>query len=172
MAKSKQQKTKDLDEVVGKVAGAKSMVFTEFRGTRVKDVDTFRRTMEKEGIFTKVYKLTLLRKALAEKGVDTSSMDWKLPVVVSMSVDEETLPARIVKALSKDIKTISLLGGVVEGNVLSKAQVEALADMPSRSALRAQLVGTLNAPVSGFVNVLAGNIRGLINVLNAVAQKS
>jgi predicted dehydrogenase len=55
--------------------------------------------------------------------------------------------------------------------LVTKAQVTALADMPSKLELRAKLVGTINAPVSGFVNVLAGNIRSLVNVLNAVAQK-
>jgi large subunit ribosomal protein L10 len=55
---------------------------------------------------------------------------------------------------------------------MDKAQVSALADLPSKQELRGQLVRTVNAPVSGFVNVLAGNIRGLMNVLNAAAQKS
>ena len=54
---------------------------------------------------------------------------------------------------------------------MDKSQMMALADLPSKQDMRAKLVGTMNAPVSGFVNVLAGNLRGLINVLNAVATK-
>jgi large subunit ribosomal protein L10 len=89
-----------------------------------------------------------------------------------MSNEDETSPARVIKSLAKEIKTIKVLEGVVDKAVIAKTQVEALADLPSKDQLRGMLVGTINAPVSGFVNVLAGNIRSLINVLNAVTQKA
>ena len=89
-----------------------------------------------------------------------------------MSEEEETTPARLIKALSKDIKTLSILEGLLDKKLVSKEMVLALADLPSKDQLRAQVVGTIKAPISGFVNVLAGNIRGLINVLNAVASKT
>jgi large subunit ribosomal protein L10 len=73
--------------------------------------------------------------------------------------------------MAKDLKTISVLEGIVDSKLVSKAQVLALADLPSKDQLRAMVIATINAPVTGFVNVLAGNIRGLINVLNAVAAK-
>ncbi len=171
MAKNRQQKEKDLQELSDKVKSAKSIVFTQYRGTSVKDIDKFRRAMEKENVFTKVYKISLIQKALQANGIDAASVNYKTPVVMSVSQDDETTPARVVKAVGKDVKTISMLAGVVDGQLLGLAQVQALADLPSKDQLRAQLVGTINAPVSGFVNVLAGNIRGLINVLNAVAQK-
>jgi large subunit ribosomal protein L10 len=171
MAKNRQQKEKDLQELTDKVKAAKSIVFTQYRGTSVKDIDKFRRAMEKENVFTKVYKISLIQKALQANGIEASSVNYKTPVVMSVSQDDETTPARIVKTVGKDVKTISMLAGVVDGQLLGLAQVQALADLPSKDQLRAQLVGTINAPVSGFVNVLAGNIRGLINVLNAVAQK-
>lgn len=171
MAKNRQQKEKDLQELTDKVKAAKSIVFTQYRGTSVKDIDKFRRAMEKENVFTKVYKISLIQKALQANGIEASSVNYKTPVVMSVSQDDETTPARIVKTVGKDVKTISMLAGVVDGQLLGLAQVQALADLPSKDQLRAQLVGTINAPISGFVNVLAGNIRGLINVLNAVAQK-
>ena len=172
MPKSKQQKNEDLTELAKRLADAKSVVFTEFRGTGVKDVDRFRRALEKEQVATKVYKLTLVKKALAEKGIDVTKLDFKVPVVLAISNEDETQSARAVKQVAKDIKTLGMLGGVVDGVFLNKAQIEALADMPGKLALRAQLVGTMNAPISGFVTVLAGNLRGLLNVLTTVAQKS
>jgi large subunit ribosomal protein L10 len=171
MAKSKAQKELDLAELTSKLKEAKSVVFTEYRGTTVKDIDKFRKSLIKENVFSKVYKVTLVKKALEANGVDASSLDYKTPVILSISNEEETAPARIIKGLGKDIKTVSMLAGLVDGKLVTKAQVTALADMPSKLELRAKLVGTINAPVSGFVNVLAGNLRGLINVLNAVAQK-
>lgn len=171
MAKTRVQKEADLEELTNKVKSAKSIVMSEYRGTTVKDMDKLRRTLEKESIFTKVYKNTLIKKALQANGIEVSSLDYKAPVIFMASDEDETAPARLVKTLGKDIKTISILSGVLEHQLMAKAQVEALADLPSKDELRARLVGTINAPVSGFVNVLAGNIRNLINVLNAVAVK-
>lgn len=171
MSKSKSQKSSDLQELSDKVKTAKSIVFTDYRGTTVKDITKFRSVLRKENVFSKVYKLTLVKKALADAGVSGSIADYKTPVILSLSSEDETSPARAIKTLAKEIKTIQILEGVVDKAVIAKTQVEALADLPSKDQLRAMLVGTINAPVSGFVNVLAGNLRGLVNVLNAIATK-
>lgn len=172
MAKSRSQKEQDLTELVERLKGAKSIVLSEYRGTTVKDIDKFRRALSAEGVVSKVYKIPLIKKAFEANGIDAATvMDYKVPVIVSVSQDDEVAPARIVKTFGKDVKTISILSGVLDGAYASKEQMIALADLPSKDQLRGQLVGTINAPVSGFVNVLAGNIRGLINVLNAVATK-
>lgn len=171
MAKSRNQKEQDLQELTERLKGAKSVVFTDYRGTTVKDIDAFRRALDKENVSSKVYKITLVKKAMEANGIDASALDYKTPVILSLSEEDEVAPARIIKTLSKDIKTIGILSGVFDGKFASKEQVMVLADLPGKDELRAKLVGSINAPVSGFVNVLAGNIRGLINVLNAVAQK-
>ena len=171
MAKLKVQKEKDLQELTEKLKGAKSVVMTGYRGTTVKDITTFRQVLRKENVFSKVYKIPLIKKALEANGIQAASIDYKTPVIISVSQDDETVPARVIKNLLKDIKTLAVLEGVVDGKLISKAQVTALADLPSKDQLRGMLVGTINAPVSGFVYVLDGNLRGLINVLNAVASK-
>ncbi len=171
MAKSKQQKEADLQELTDRLKGAKSIALTEYRGTTVKDIDKFRRALSAEGVASKVYKVTLIKKAFEANGINATELDYKAPVILSVSQEDEVAPARIIKNLSKDIKTVNILSGVLDGQFASRDQMMALADLHSKDQLRAQLVGTINAPVSGFVNVLAGNIRGLINVLNAVAQK-
>jgi len=171
MPKTREQKEKDLQELTDKLKEAKSVVFSDYRGTTVKDIDAFRRALAKENVFSKVYKMTLVRRALAANGIDAGELDYKTPVILSLSVDEETAPARLIKNAGKDIKTISILSGLLDKSVYSREQVLALADLPSKDQLRGMLVGTINAPVSGFVNVLAGNVRGLLNVFNAMAQK-
>jgi large subunit ribosomal protein L10 len=169
MAKSKSQKDLDLAELTEKLKTAKSVVLAEYRGTTVKDIENFRKAMRAENVFAKVYKVTLLRKALEANGIDSSGIDYKAPVILAISEDEETTPARVVKAISKDVKTIGVLSGILGHALVDKAQVLALADLPSKDQLRAQVVGTINAPISGFVNVLAGNVRSILNVLNAIA---
>jgi large subunit ribosomal protein L10 len=73
---------------------------------------------------------------------------------------------------AKTHPSIELKGAIdSEGVVMDEAQVKQLASLPSKEQLRGQLVGTIAAPLSGFVNVLSGNIRGLVNVLNAREQQ-
>lgn len=170
MAKSRQQKVDDLAELTEKVKGAKSIVMSEYRGTTVKDIDKFRNALRAEDVFTKVYKIPLVNLALKANGID-ATIDSKTPVILSISKEDEVAPARIVKTIGKEVKTISMLSGVVDGKFMQKSQIMALADLPSKQDMRAKLVGTINAPVSGFVNVLAGNLRGLVQVLNAIATK-
>lgn len=171
MPKSKSQKEQDLAELTQKLKEAKSVVLSEYRGTTVKDIESFRKQMRGEQVFTKVYKVSLLRKALEANGIDASSIDYKQPVILSISQEDETTPARLVKTFSKEVKTIGVLAGVLDNHLVDKVQVLAIADLPSKDQLRAQVVGTINAPISGFVNVLAGNVRSILNVLNAIAAK-
>ncbi len=171
MAKTRQQKEQDLQELVDRLKDAKSVVLADYRGTTVKEIDSFRRALGNEAVTSKVYKISLIKKAFEANGIDASSLDYKTPVILSVSQDDEVAPARVAKNISKDVKTINILSGVLDGQFASREQVLALADLPSKDELRAKVVGTINAPVSGFVNVLAGNLRGLINVLQAASQK-
>lgn len=171
MPKSKQAKEQDLSELITQLKNAKSAVFTDYKGTSVKDITKFRQVLRKENIFSKVYKLTLVKKAMKEAAVAGEIADYKAPMIISISKEDETGPARQIKALSKEIKSLRVLEGLLDGKLVGKEMVLALADLPSKDQLRAQLVGTINAPLNGLVNVLAGNLRGLINVFSAMAQK-
>lgn len=171
MAKTRQQKEADLQELTDSLKAAKSVVLADYRGTTVKEIDTFRRALSAEGVKSKVYKVSLLKKAYEANGIPTGELDYKAPVIISVSQEDEVAPARIVNKIAKDVKTINILSGVVDGQFTSREQVLQLADLPSKEELLAKLVGSINAPVSGFVNVMAGNLRGLINVLNAKAAK-
>jgi large subunit ribosomal protein L10 len=71
----------------------------------------------------------------------------------------------------KGRETMSFVGGILENKGIEPSMVTSLSKLPGKQELLGQLVGTLNAPISGFVNVLAGNLRGLVNVLNAVKDK-
>ncbi len=75
---------------------------------------------------------------------------------------------KLVKGFSKKHEDIEFQGGILEGQIIDIEELKKLADLPSREELLAKVVGSLNAPISGFVNVLAGNLRGLVNVLNAI----
>ena len=154
MAKLKSQKEKDLIELTEKLKTAKAVVLSDYRGTTVKDMDKFRSTLRKERVFSKVYKIPLIKKALEANGINAASVDYKTPVILSISQDDETTAARVIKGLSKEIKTFGILEGVIGGVMLNKQQMMTLADLPSKDQLRAQFMSVLNGPISAFARVL------------------
>jgi large subunit ribosomal protein L10 len=172
MSKLKPQKEKDLQELTEKLKEAKSVVFTDYRGTTVKDLDKFRKALKKENVFSKVYKITLVRKAMEANGIDAASVQYKTPVILALSNEDEVAPARIVKNLTKDIKTLSILEGIMEGKVFSKAQVEAMGDLPGKDQLRAQFLATIMGPVSAFVRVLDAKAKQMGEAVSAVVSES
>ncbi len=170
MAITRKKKIGILEGLEERLQGAKSIVFADYRGTTVKKIDELRRNLRKENVFAKVAKITLLKKALQKAGIDISAVDFKAPVAVAVSKEDETAPARIVSEFIKNNKNINILLGIVEGRVVSAAEVAALAALPTKQELRGKLVGTIAAPISSFANVLAGNLRALVYALNAIKE--
>ncbi|MFZ2310764.1 MAG: 50S ribosomal protein L10 [Patescibacteria group bacterium] len=173
MPKSKIQKGEIMRNLTERIKKSKSIVFAGFNALGVKDNEALRLQLRAENGEYYVAKKTLLERALKEQGIenlDTKSLEGKLAVI--FSYEDEVSPAKVVDAFRKDKEDkIFFLGGILEGKLLSKTEVEALAKLPSKHELHAKLVGTLNAPISGFVNVLAGSIRNLVNVLKAIEEK-
>lgn len=161
MAKLKPQKEKDLQELTKKLKDAKSVVFTGYRGTTVKDMDKFRKALRKENVFSKVYKLTLVKKALKEAGIEGEIAEYKTPVIMSLSTEDEIAPARVIKNLTKEVKTISILEGFFEGKLFTKVEVETLGSLPSKDQLRAQFMSVLNGTAAAFVRVLDARAKKL-----------
>src|SRR3954464_14065698 len=102
MAVKRSQKEQILSDLEAQLEGAKSIVFADYRGTTVKKIDELRKSLRKEGVSTKVAKITLIRKALEKHGVDVSGMDFKAPVAVAVSKEDEVAAARILTAFIKE----------------------------------------------------------------------
>lgn len=167
MAKSRQQKEQTVAELLGYFGSMKSAVFVNYQGLKVKEADELRRSADKEKISYTVAKKTLLTKALKSSGVEFDAATLNGMIGVATATDE-VAAAKLVSEFGKAHESLKILGGIVDGKVVDAAAVKALASLPSRQQLLGQLVGTINAPVTGFVNVLAGNLRGLVNALNAI----
>lgn len=171
MAKTKDQKKKLLDELMQAVSESKATIFVQYDGTPVASMQDIRKALKESNANMKVAKNTLLKKALEENKFEVSSELLSKPVAIAFDMTDEVNPAKLVYEKSKEVETIKILGGVVNGEVVDAAKIEALAKMPSREELYAKLIGTINAPRVGFVNVLAGNLRGLVQVLNQYKEK-
>ena len=171
MSITRQEKEKIVQGLSDKFSKAKSIVFLGFQGLTVKEDGELRSRLRSENIDYKVARKTLMRRSLKEvkiEGADDINLEG--PVGVAVCYDDEVAPARLANEYAKTNKNLKLLGGYISSKYLDATEIKALSLLPGRDQLRAQLVGTINAPVSGFVNVLAGNMRGLVNVLKAVGE--
>lgn len=169
MPKTRQQKEEFINDFQEKLAAAKSIVFVHFDGLKVKEVEELRKLFRAEKVHYVVAKKTLLKKAFAEAGIkDYDPATFEKEVGVAFGIEDEVAPARIVQKYSKDHEALQAFGGVLEKNYVGKDKIVELSRLPSKEELLAKVVGSLNAPVSGFVNVLAGNLRKLVYVLSAV----
>lgn len=170
---TKEKKGEIIKNLSDKFSKSKAIVFLGFQGLSSKDNVELRRKLRSENVDYKVAKKTLIKKSLegAKVLVGDDKLELEGPVAVAVSYDDEVAPARLANEYAKINKKLRLLGGFIATKFMDEKEVKALALLPGKDQLRAQLVGTINAPVSGFVNVLAGNIRGLVNVLKAIEKK-
>jgi large subunit ribosomal protein L10 len=169
---TKNQKIELVKELTEKIKAAKSTVFVDFKGLKVKDTTELKKSLREAGVEYIVARKTLFDIALKNAGIEGVSIKtMEGQVALSFSNNDEVAGAKIIDTFAKTNENVKLLGGVLGTQVMSAAEVKALAKIPSKEQLLGQLVGTLNAPISGFVNVLAGNLRGLVQVLNAVKEQ-
>jgi len=172
MAKSRKQKELTLGELTEQLGKSKSVVFADVKGLSVKDATAFRNKARKENVGVLVAKKTLMRLAFKNAGydgVDPAALPGSLVMVTG--IDDEVAPAKLAAAFAKDHEALKIVAGVLERKLVDAASITALSKLPSKQELIAKLVGSINAPLSGLVNVLAGNLRGLVNVLNAVKDQ-
>lgn len=170
MAKTRVQKEEALSSLTEGLKTAKGVVFANFQGLKVKESEELRKKCREEGVRYVASKKTILDRALKDAGheVDAKAFSGGVSVVLG---SDEVAPAQIIAEYAKTHEVLKIFGGILEGSFIDAAKVTALSKLPSKQQLLGQLVGTLNAPVSGFVNVLAGNLRGFVTVLDAVKEK-
>ncbi len=171
MAKSKIQKEEKAQMLSENISSAKAAVFANFQGLTVAETEELRAICRKEGIVITASKKTILGRALKDAGMDIDTKAYAGGVVSIFGKGDEVAPAQIVATFAKKHELMSIFGGLLEGKYIDAAKVVELSKLPSKEQLYAQLVGTLNAPISGFVNVLAGNLKGLVGVLNALKEQ-
>jgi large subunit ribosomal protein L10 len=170
MAKSKEQKQQAVKTLVDSFDHSKSAVFANFQGLKVSESEELRAKCREQGITYVASKKTLVARVLKEKGIDVDAKSFDGAVSVLFGVEDEVAPAQIIAEFAKKYPAVSIFGGTLEGAFIDSTKVNELSRLPSKYQLLGQLVGTINAPVSGFVNVLAGNLRGLATVLNAIKE--
>lgn len=172
MAKTRIEKEKIVKETIDKLNKAKSLIFANYTGLKVNEVRELKQEAKKQDVEFSVIKNSLFKLALKDSELkDVKLEELSGPKAVAYGYSDEVAPAKILHQFAKKHKMMQLLGGILDKAILSSKEVINLAKLPSKEEMLAKTVATINAPISGFVNVLAGNLRNLINVLNAVKDK-
>lgn len=165
---NKSQKSKIVDDLAEKLEKQKVAIFTDFHGVSVAKTRELRQGLKKSNSEFKVAKKTLLNLALKKAGInfDTKTLEGELGVIFGFG--DEALPAKLAYKFSRLNNTFKLLGGILSGKIFSAEDAVALAKLPSREELLSKLVFAMQSPIQGLVNVLQGNIKNLVVVLNKI----
>ncbi|EAT14841.1 50S ribosomal protein L10 [Desulfuromonas acetoxidans] len=160
-----------VEEFAAKLATAKAAFVADYRGLNVDEVNELRGKLRGAGVEYRVVKNTLLR--LAAKGTDFECLGDYLqgPTAIAIAQEDPVAPAKVLAEYAKDSKFFELKTAVLEGKILSEGEVKALAELPSREVLLGKMLGSINAPVSNFVGVLAAVPRSLVQVLGAIRDQ-
>lgn len=162
----------DLKDSFGK---AKAAFFADYKGLTVEQVNDLRRKLRAQKVQVKVIKNNLARLAIREAKLGEEAerlLDTVVgPTMVGFSYGDPAAAAKVIQKFGEEIEVFTLKDSLLGTQRLTTKQVEELSKLPSREVLLAKLLGSLNAPVTNFVGVLAAVPRSLVQVLAAVEDK-
>lgn len=163
------EKKQVVEEVRQELERSSVAIVTRYRGLSVADMTRLRREMRGSGAHYRVVKNSLARRA--SRGTRFEALDTFLtgPTGIATSVDP-VASAKVLSAFSKKNPMLEVVGGVLNGTVVSASGIDDLAKLPSREILLAKLLGTMIAPVQGFVTVLGAIPTSLVRVLDRIRE--
>lgn len=166
-------KRREIDELAERVKSSEAVYIVEYRGLSVSKSTAVRKLIRASDGEMKVAKNTLMRIALREAGTVTADEIDSGPNAYVFAYKDVAATAKALRDFSKERGNEALVikGGIMGGKLLNKDQVLALADLPPREVLIAQLLGVMNGPIRGLVTVLSGTPRALVTALSQIAEQ-
>ena len=147
------QKKQVVEGVSTVVGNAQATVVAEYRGMTVEQMKVLRREAHDNGVYVKVVKNTLLRRAIQE--TEHSCLDELLVGPLAFAASEDPVAvAKVLNKYAKEYDALEIKAGSMSGKLLSTGEIKALAQLPSRDELLAKLMGTMQAPTAKFVQTL------------------
>ncbi len=154
MSLNRTEKATVIEEVKAQLAKSQTMVLAEYRGTTVAEITKLRAAARAKGVYLHVLKNTLVRNAVVGTPFEVAAEHMSGPLIYGFSSDAVSA-AKVVADFAKTNEKLVVKAGAFNGKALDKAAVIALASIPSREVLLAQIAGLLNTPVASMARVLA-----------------
>lgn len=164
-------KRQAVSELADMLRGSSAMAVADYRGLSVSDMQTVRRSLRASGVELHVAKNRLLKIAADQAGVDELKPMLSGPTALATISGDEVALAKALQEAFRPFKTVTLRGGLLGTRAIDGSAMGRLASLPGREVLLARVAGGMAAPIAGMAGVLAGNLRNLVGVLNAVADK-
>ncbi len=143
-----------VDEIAASLDGAQGVVLVDYRGLTVEQDTKLRKQLREAGVVYKVYKNTLVKRAIAGTAFEPMSEMLEGPSAIAISTTDATAPARILGEFAKTADKLELKCGVVEGTYYDAQGIKVIADIPSREVLLSRLLGSMQSPVANFARVI------------------
>ncbi|SMC42476.1 50S ribosomal protein L10 [Papillibacter cinnamivorans] len=170
-AKVLSEKQAIVDAMAARLQNSTSGVLVDYKGITVAEDTALRTQLRKSSVEYTVVKNTLTRFAAKKSGLDALDPFLNGTTALATSTDP-VAPAKILTEFAKKMNNkFEIKAGFVEGKVILPDEITALAELPPKEVLVAQVLGTMIAPITGFATVLNANIRGLAVVLQAISEK-
>ncbi len=166
---NKLNKQEVVTEMHEKLSRAKAIFLADFRGMSVGKATTLRNDLRAVDVDYRVVKNTLLTLASAE--TDAAALDpyFKGPTAVALTYSDPVAAAKVLAKHAKEQQaTFKLKAGLLSGKMITVPEIQALAELPSREVLIGKMLGSMNAPITNFVGVLAAVPGGFVRTLNAI----
>jgi large subunit ribosomal protein L10 len=168
MPLTKEQKEKIVKKLKENIANQKAMVFVSVKGLKASELFNLRKQLKESNCLLSVAKKTLLKIAFKENKTELNEKELEGQVALIFGFEDELAPAKTAYDFSLKNENLKILGGFLENEFRSREEVVVLAKIPSKQELLAKVIGSIKAPISGFANVLQGNIKGLVYLLSNI----
>jgi len=164
------EKEQIVQELSQRLADAPATFLADYRGINVDQATQLRRELTQVGVEYRVVKNKLLK--LAAQGTSSEQLQSYCvgPTAIAIADTDPVAPAKVLSAFAKAVDAFELKAGILDGNLLSVAEISALAALPSREELLAKALSSMNAPITNFVGTLAAVPRSLVQVLGAIGE--
>ncbi len=164
-------KSQKIDEIKAKLEKAQVAIVTEYNGLSVEEITNLRRALQKDGGDYMVTKNTLAKIAVKGTDFEVLTETFKGPIALAFGFEDQVSPAKAVAKFIKDTKKGVILGAAMDGKLLSAAEAEALAKLPSKEELIAKILGSINSPASGIANSVNAVMAQLTRAMAAVRDQ-
>lgn len=149
-----QEKQAIIDEIKEKLDKAQSAVVIDYMGITVAQADAMRKKLREADVDYTVYKNTLMRRAIEGTAYESLGEVLEGPSAFAFSYDDATAPARVLNEVMEEYKKMEFKAGVVEGDYFDADGIKQIAKIPSRDALIAKFMGSIQSPIANFARVL------------------
>lgn len=166
-----EQKKQHVAELAEAFKSANVGVLVNYSGITVEEDTKLRKQLREAGCQYKVIKNTLLHRAFEQASIEGMDEFLNGTTAIAYSDTGYTEAPKILSDYAKDHENFQIKSGFIDGGTVDASSISALAKLPSKEVLIAQVLGGFNAPIQGFANVLNGTMRGLVIALNAIAEK-